>query len=54
MAWFQEAIRRIRDRLNIFYGLSLIEAFMFLLEKAYWQWNIIVEKLLAEHGAVAV
>jgi hypothetical protein len=34
--------------LNIFYGLALAEALLFLLEKAYWQWKIIARKLLPE------
>eukprot|EP00253_Pinus_taeda_P007930 PITA_07930 len=37
-----------RSALNIFYGLSLAEALLFLLEKAYWQWKIIAGKLLTE------
>ncbi|GLJ31151.1 hypothetical protein SUGI_0624170 [Cryptomeria japonica] len=37
-----------RSALNIFYGLSLAEALLFLLEKAYWQWKIIAGKLLVE------
>ncbi|KAF9618351.1 hypothetical protein IFM89_000986 [Coptis chinensis] len=34
--------------LNIFYSLALAEAMLFLLEKAYWEWNIIFYKLLEE------
>eukprot|EP01018_Ginkgo_biloba_P010955 Gb_30560 [translate_table: standard] len=34
--------------LNIFYGLSLAEALLFLLEKAYWEWKITAGKLLEE------
>eukprot|EP00253_Pinus_taeda_P012890 PITA_12890 len=34
--------------LNIFYGLALAEALLFLLEKAYWQWKIVAMKLLTE------
>lgn len=34
--------------LNIFYGLALAEALLFLLEKAYWEWKVIYCKLLDE------
>eukprot|EP00253_Pinus_taeda_P016435 PITA_16435 len=34
--------------LIIFYGMSLAEALLFLLEKAYWQWTIILRKLLLQ------
>jgi hypothetical protein len=37
-----------RPSLNIFYGLALAEALLFLLEKAYWQWKIVAGKLLTE------
>lgn len=37
-----------RPALNIFYGLALAEALLFLLEKAYWQWKIVAGKLLTE------
>lgn len=37
-----------RPALDIFYGLALAEAMMFLLEKAYWNWKISYGKLL-EH-----
>eukprot|EP00253_Pinus_taeda_P002544 PITA_02544 len=37
-----------KESLIIFYGLSLAEALLFLLEKAYWQWTIIVRKLLLQ------
>eukprot|EP01018_Ginkgo_biloba_P010947 Gb_17549 [translate_table: standard] len=37
-----------RSALNIFYGLSLAEALLFLFEKAYWQWKITAGKLLVE------
>ncbi|XP_008800207.2 uncharacterized protein LOC103714657 isoform X2 [Phoenix dactylifera] len=34
--------------LDIFYGLALAEALMFLLEKAYWNWKISYGKLLED------
>ncbi|KAL7251922.1 hypothetical protein ACSBR1_013722 [Camellia fascicularis] len=34
--------------LNIFYALALAEALLFLLEKAYWEWNVIYCKVLDE------
>jgi hypothetical protein len=37
-----------RPSLNIFYGLALAEALLFMLEKAYWQWKIVTGKLLTE------
>lgn len=40
-----------KSALNIFYGLALAEALLFLLEKAYWQWKIIAQKLLSEVNA---
>ncbi|CAH1449591.1 unnamed protein product [Lactuca virosa] len=30
----------------IFYGLALAEAVLFLLEKAYWEWNVIYKRML--------
>ncbi|KAK1417541.1 hypothetical protein QVD17_26670 [Tagetes erecta] len=32
--------------LTIFYGLELAEAMLFLLEKAYWEWNVMYKKML--------
>ncbi|XP_076927116.1 uncharacterized protein LOC143590549 [Bidens hawaiensis] len=32
--------------LSIFYGLALAEAMLFLLEKAYWEWNVMYKKML--------
>eukprot|EP00253_Pinus_taeda_P007904 PITA_07904 len=40
-----------KSALNIFYGLSLAEALLFLLEKAYWRWKIIAKKLLSQVSA---
>lgn len=40
-----------KSALNIFYGLALAEALLFLLEKAYWQWRVIARKLLSEVNA---
>ncbi|KAF6145242.1 hypothetical protein GIB67_041437 [Kingdonia uniflora] len=40
--------RNRNSALNIFYGLALAEAMLFLLEKAYWEWKIIYYKLLEE------
>ncbi|XP_043708148.1 uncharacterized protein LOC122657497 [Telopea speciosissima] len=37
-----------RSALNIFYWLALSEAFLFLLEKAYWEWTVINRRLLEE------
>ncbi|KAL3507991.1 hypothetical protein ACH5RR_033373 [Cinchona calisaya] len=34
--------------LIIFYSLALAEALLFLLEKAYWEWNVIFRKILDE------
>ncbi|PIA44771.1 hypothetical protein AQUCO_01700396v1 [Aquilegia coerulea] len=34
--------------LNIFYSLAFSEAMLFLLEKAYWEWNVMVYRLLEE------
>ncbi|ERN12392.1 uncharacterized protein LOC18440610 [Amborella trichopoda] len=34
--------------LNIFYGLALAEALLFLLEKAYWEWKISHGRLLEQ------
>ncbi|BBN14371.1 hypothetical protein MPTK1_6g11110 [Marchantia polymorpha subsp. ruderalis] len=33
---------------NIFYALALTEAALFLLERAYWEWKISVQKLLVD------
>ncbi|XP_059632584.1 uncharacterized protein LOC132275183 [Cornus florida] len=40
--------RNRRSALTIFYALALAEALLFLLEKAYWEWNVIYCKLLDE------
>eukprot|EP00253_Pinus_taeda_P021903 PITA_21903 len=37
-----------QSALKMFYGLSFAESFLFLIEKAYWQWRIIVCNLLKE------
>nr|GEU78483.1 armadillo-type fold protein [Tanacetum cinerariifolium] len=34
--------------LSIFYGLALAEAMLFLLEKAYWEWNVMYKKMLEQ------
>uniref|UniRef100_A0A7N0UNL3 ARM repeat superfamily protein n=1 Tax=Kalanchoe fedtschenkoi TaxID=63787 RepID=A0A7N0UNL3_KALFE len=38
--------RNRKAALTIFYSLALAEALLFLLEKAYWEWNVIYCKLL--------
>lgn len=38
--------RNRKSALIIFYSLALAEALLFLLEKAYWEWKVSVEKLL--------
>ncbi|KAG9457437.1 hypothetical protein H6P81_001945 [Aristolochia fimbriata] len=38
--------RNRKSALNIFYGLALAEAFLFLMERAYWEWEISYCKLL--------
>ncbi|KAA8548564.1 hypothetical protein F0562_000169 [Nyssa sinensis] len=40
--------RNRRSALNIFYALALAEATLFLLEKAYWEWKVIVCKVLEQ------
>lgn len=40
------AKRNLRPALNIFYGLALAEALLFLVEKAYWNWKIGYNNLL--------
>ncbi|KAM7257660.1 hypothetical protein ACFE04_013401 [Oxalis oulophora] len=40
--------RNRKSALNIFYTLALAEASLFLLEKAYWEWNVIYCKILEE------
>ncbi|KAI3496425.1 hypothetical protein L1887_38786 [Cichorium endivia] len=35
-----------KSALAIFYGLALAEAVLFLLEKAYWEWNVIYKRML--------
>lgn len=40
--------RNRQSALNIFYGLALSEALLFLMEKAYWEWKVIYRKLLDE------
>nr|DAD33551.1 TPA_asm: hypothetical protein HUJ06_012402 [Nelumbo nucifera] len=37
-----------KSALNIFYGLALAEALLFLTEKAYWEWKVIYCKILEE------
>ncbi|XP_042516552.1 uncharacterized protein LOC122090879 [Macadamia integrifolia] len=37
-----------RSALNVFYWLALTEAFLFLLEKAYWEWTVMNRRLLEE------
>ncbi|XP_064981884.1 uncharacterized protein LOC135623178 [Musa acuminata AAA Group] len=38
--------RNLSPALNLFYGLALAEALIFLMEKAYWSWRISFCKLL--------
>eukprot|EP00253_Pinus_taeda_P006950 PITA_06950 len=40
--------KNLKPALKVFYGLSLAESFLILLEKAYWLWKIIAGKLLTE------
>ncbi|XP_052208674.1 uncharacterized protein LOC127812300 isoform X2 [Diospyros lotus] len=40
--------RNRRSALNIFYALALAEAFLFLLERAFWEWKVTFCKLLDE------
>lgn len=40
--------RNRKAALIIFYSLALSEALLFLLEKAYWEWNVIFRKILDE------
>ncbi|KAJ4968194.1 hypothetical protein NE237_014895 [Protea cynaroides] len=40
--------KNFRSALNVFYGLALAEAFLFLLEKAYWEWTVTYRRLLEE------
>ncbi|GLJ31153.1 hypothetical protein SUGI_0624220 [Cryptomeria japonica] len=40
--------RNRRPALNVFYSLAVAEALLFLVEKAYWQWKIKVQKLLVK------
>ncbi|XP_010906014.3 uncharacterized protein [Elaeis guineensis] len=40
--------RNRRPALNIFYGLALAEALMFLMEKTYWHWKVSYGKLLKQ------
>ncbi|XP_061345579.1 uncharacterized protein LOC133291341 [Gastrolobium bilobum] len=40
--------RNLRSALNIFYALALAEALLFLMEKAYWEWQVSYCKLLEE------
>ncbi|XP_077232114.1 uncharacterized protein LOC143866567 [Tasmannia lanceolata] len=40
--------RNRKSALNIFYGLSVAEAMLFLMEKAYWEWKVSYCKLLQE------
>eukprot|EP00253_Pinus_taeda_P022341 PITA_22341 len=37
-----------QSALKMFYGLSFAQAFLFLIEKAYWQWRIVACNLLKE------
>ena len=38
--------KNLKPALNIFYGMALAEALMFLVEKAYWNWKICYTRLL--------
>lgn len=38
--------RNRKSALIIFYSLALSEALLFLLEKAYWEWNVMFRKIL--------
>ncbi|XP_020273442.1 uncharacterized protein LOC109848388 isoform X1 [Asparagus officinalis] len=38
--------KNLKPALNIFYGMALAEALMFLVEKAYWNWEISYKMLL--------
>ncbi|KAJ1405640.1 Armadillo-type fold [Sesbania bispinosa] len=40
--------RNRQSALNIFYALALAEALLFLMEKAYWEWQVSYCKLLEE------
>lgn len=40
--------RNRQSALNIFYSLALAEALLFLMEKTFWEWKVIVCKLLEE------
>ncbi|XP_010278868.1 PREDICTED: uncharacterized protein LOC104612905 [Nelumbo nucifera] len=40
--------RNQKSALNIFYGLALAEALLFLMEKAYWEWKVIYCKILEQ------
>ncbi|KAK9084031.1 hypothetical protein Scep_030502 [Stephania cephalantha] len=40
--------RNRKSALNIFYALAFVEAMLFLIEKAYWEWKVIRYKLLEE------
>lgn len=40
--------RNRKAALIIFYSLALAEALLFLLEKAYWEWNVTFRKILDE------
>lgn len=40
--------RNMHSALHIFYALALAEALLFLLEKAYWEYNVIFCKLLEQ------
>nr|CAD1829230.1 unnamed protein product [Ananas comosus var. bracteatus] len=42
----QKETRNSRPALNLFYALSLAEAVLFLLEKAYWTWKVSCSELL--------
>ncbi|KAH7676922.1 Armadillo-like helical-containing protein [Dioscorea alata] len=44
----QPGVENLKLALNLFYGLALAEAHLFLLEKAYWEWKISICKLLEQ------
>ncbi|KAL3505837.1 hypothetical protein ACH5RR_031219 [Cinchona calisaya] len=44
----KEDKKNLKSALIIFYSLALAEALLFLLEKAYWEWNVIFRKILDE------
>ncbi|ONK78011.1 uncharacterized protein A4U43_C02F13270 [Asparagus officinalis] len=40
--------KNLKSALNIFYGLALAEALLFLIEKIYWEWKVSFQSLLDE------